>query len=321
MNLVPILTGDVRPTCDANGVHTAFVMILEGHPVRFIIRPNLPLHLMVAWVCSDIAKALGSKNPSVAGESLNLIEGEDKGYDTIVTPGGPQRLRVFTSKGLTKFLMKSRHPAAESFCDELAKKNDDLMYYGIAFRGNLSAAEMISGLEARFTEKLAAVMEDNRRLRVDFMRAIANEPRATLAAEGMHPSHLFPYSAEEVERLQAQGFWVTKTWLENERVPSSQLSRLAASLVRRAKAYFAGETQLRNKMTRTLRRPNPSGKRVWLVHEKYLNAIYYGSLSPEGKAVLRRSLEILKRDDLAGEAAPQGDQGNLFRMDDYRRGA
>lgn len=154
MNLVPILTGNVKPTCGDDGVHTPFVMIIEGHPVRFIIRPNLPLHLMVAWVIVDVARALGSKKPQNAGESLNLIEGEDKGSDTIGTPGGPQRLRVFTSKGLTKFLMKSRHPAAERFQDELAKKNDDLMYYGIAFRETDAQA----GLAALIDAKLEALL-------------------------------------------------------------------------------------------------------------------------------------------------------------------
>lgn len=137
-----VVTGDLRPTCGDDYIHSPITWDIDGEPVRVIVRPNQPLDRVVMFVLTDVAKALGYASPRQAADSMALIEGEDRDSDSIRTPGGPQKLRVLTWKGLTKFLMRSNHEKAVAFQDVLAAKSSDLAFYGVAF-ADKSAAEGI----------------------------------------------------------------------------------------------------------------------------------------------------------------------------------
>lgn len=276
------------------------VKIFRGHELRIICNYAdgrlWPHRTGDIWpVAQDHAAPCNISRGSLR-DRIRDLEPSEKGVVSIDTLGGPQEFTIVNESASLRLIAGSRTPEGKALLKWMA----DL---AVSYRkGQLTAA-----LDTRLQSEVLAL-----RQKVEFLeRSMANEPRAILSPDAAHPSHLFPYSIHEVRRLQTEGFWITKEWLENERVPSSELSRLAASLVRRAKAHFAKELQLRNKMTRTLRRTNPSGKRVWLVHEKYLDALHYGGVSPEDKAVLRRRLEMFKRQDLGAELTALGDQQQL----------
>lgn len=153
-----VQTGNFHPTCGADEVHQAVTIEICGSPVRMIYRPNQPLERIPAFVMADVASALGYKNPHKAGESMNLIEGEDKGGEIISTPGGPQKLRVLTFKGLTKFLMRSNHQKAVEFQDALAAKSSDLAFYGVAF-ADQSALEAQSNASRLSKEDIQFIVQ------------------------------------------------------------------------------------------------------------------------------------------------------------------
>lgn len=119
---------------------------------------------------------------------MNLHEGEDRGYEIIVTPGGPQRIRVLTFKGLTKFLMRSSHQKAVEFQDSLASKSSDLAFYGVAFSDrsateedsiNLLVASTLSSLTARLDslESKAVNTVDILKERVDALEKAQARPQ------------------------------------------------------------------------------------------------------------------------------------------------
>jgi hypothetical protein len=115
-----------------------------------------------------------------------------------------------------------------------------------------------------------------------------------------------PYLAD-VERLRKEGFWVARSWLEREqRVTDEKIVTATRSLVGRAVAYFKGRVRLKTLQTRTLVR-GCGHKKVWLVHEKYLDALYFADASAEARS---KRLAILERADLGPE--PERKQGELF---------
>lgn len=125
--------GDSVPTCGPGRVHDPLIWDFAGQPVRVIVRPNQSTEKVVCFVQTDVGTALGAKDPKHAARSINLVEGEDQGVESLSTPGGPQKIKVLTFKGLTKFLMRSNHAKAIEFQDLLASKASDLAHHGIAF--------------------------------------------------------------------------------------------------------------------------------------------------------------------------------------------
>lgn len=154
MNLELIQTGNLHPTCGADYVHAAIVWHIFGQDVRVICRPNQPLDRILAFVQTDIAKALGYKDPAHAARSIGLTD-DDQGMELLSTPGGPQKMKVLTFKGLTKFLMRSNHEKAVEFQDVLASKSSDLTFYGIAFADGSAPEVLASQLSANITAKMA----------------------------------------------------------------------------------------------------------------------------------------------------------------------
>lgn len=155
-----VVTGNLRPTCGSDEIHNAITWDIGGSPVRVIVRPNQPLDRAVAFVLTDSASALGYKAAYDAARTMNLVDGEDKGSDLIRTPGGPQKLRVLTWKGLTKFLMRSNHEKAVAFQDTLAAKSSDLAFYGVAFadKSAVEGIQQAQGLTRVDLDAIAAVV-------------------------------------------------------------------------------------------------------------------------------------------------------------------
>lgn len=102
---------------DENKMVRAFTF--EDVPVRTIVREG---NKWREWfVAADVCKILGIKgsvtlaldgHPNQPGTGL---EGDEKGVDTINTPGGLQQIRMVNEPGLYKLIFKSRLPAAKDF--------------------------------------------------------------------------------------------------------------------------------------------------------------------------------------------------------------
>lgn len=64
------------------------------------------------FVAKDVCEALGLGSVSTACRKLDE---DEKGSDTITTPGGPQKLVTVTEPGLYKLIMRSNRPDAAAF--------------------------------------------------------------------------------------------------------------------------------------------------------------------------------------------------------------
>ena len=155
MNLQLVTTGNIVPTCANDFKHRPFPLDYfgQGFSINAIIRPNQPVDRTLGLVQTDVARALGYKNPACAGQSMNLVEDQDFSYERIIGANGTHKTKVLTIKGLTKFLMRSDHKKAIEFQDMLASKSSDLAFYGIAFRDQ-SAADYLQGGPAPTTPYL-----------------------------------------------------------------------------------------------------------------------------------------------------------------------
>lgn len=84
------------------------VRSFEGHEVRVAGTHERPM-----FVAGDLCGVLGIKN---AADTLNKrIPEDEKGVETIYTPGGEQKLAVVTEAGLYRLVFRSNKPEAERF--------------------------------------------------------------------------------------------------------------------------------------------------------------------------------------------------------------
>lgn len=83
------------------------MFMFEAHAVRVAGTAEEP-RFVVADVCA--ALELGRTNDAVSG-----LDADEKGTDTIRTPGGPQEMLTVTEPGLYALLARSRKPAAKRF--------------------------------------------------------------------------------------------------------------------------------------------------------------------------------------------------------------
>lgn len=82
----------------------------NGQSVRSVIRHGQPW-----FVADDVCRILGIKH--TPDTVRKVIHEDQKGVDTIYTPGGPQRMLLVSESGLYKLVFASRKPEAEAFCD------------------------------------------------------------------------------------------------------------------------------------------------------------------------------------------------------------
>lgn len=158
MQLQIFHTGNVVPTCGEDGVHTPTIWYFNGFPVRVIFRPNLPADRALAFVQTDVAAALGYKDPKHAARSMNLIESEDCSVESVSTERGERQTKVLTFKGLSKFLMRSDHKTAVEFQDWLAGKSSDLAFHGFAVADKSAKDEMARMDDSVSRQELNAVL-------------------------------------------------------------------------------------------------------------------------------------------------------------------
>ncbi|MGY0790972.1 phage antirepressor KilAC domain-containing protein [Azospirillum argentinense] len=79
----------------------------EGLAVRVMERAGEPW-----FVLADVCRVLEVGNPSDAARRL---DDDEKGVDTVDTPGGPQNITVINESGLYSLILTSRKPAAKRF--------------------------------------------------------------------------------------------------------------------------------------------------------------------------------------------------------------
>lgn len=80
----------------------------EGAEVRVIQTPQGP-----RFVAADVCRVLGWKNAS--DQIAKLLDDDEKGIDSIYTPGGPQEILTITEPGFNKLLTRSRKPIGKRF--------------------------------------------------------------------------------------------------------------------------------------------------------------------------------------------------------------
>jgi prophage antirepressor-like protein len=91
------------------GSALALALDYDGRQVRMAGTPAAP-----RFVAADVCGVLGY-GPTRVTEVLSVLDEDEKGYDEIVTPGGPQSLLTVTEPGLYKLISRSRKPAARRF--------------------------------------------------------------------------------------------------------------------------------------------------------------------------------------------------------------
>jgi anti-repressor protein len=64
------------------------------------------------FIASDVAKLLGYK---VARDATRILDQDEKGEQTVLTPGGPQKLGVINESGLYSLILLSRKPEIKKF--------------------------------------------------------------------------------------------------------------------------------------------------------------------------------------------------------------
>jgi hypothetical protein len=286
MNLLKLVqTGDVRPTCGTDNIHTPIEYEICGCKVRAIIRPNQILERRPAFVLTDVAKALGYARAHEAGSGMNLVDGEDKGSDLIRTLGGPQNLRVLTWKGLTKFLARSNHERAQQFLDVLAQKSSDLAFYGIAF-ADASATEGMARMDAAVQETLNVIAAELKSLK-EFCFGLAIDqqkltelvqansalaiPGAVYRSSGYVPRTQLPVLDETAKRnMRARGYVTAASFLTREIGQPPAFGR-AASLARRTANYC---DQSSVPVFRFLRSPKAKSGPVLYLHQDSLKLVH-----------------------------------------------
>ncbi len=63
------------------------------------------------FVSKDVCSILAIRT----NDALNSLDEDEKGYDTIVTPGGPQEMGIVSESGLYSLILRSRKPEAKKF--------------------------------------------------------------------------------------------------------------------------------------------------------------------------------------------------------------
>lgn len=74
--------------------------------VRVIMKEGEPW-----FVAKDVCDILQTRT----NDTLNALDDDEKGYDTIVTPGGPQQFAILSESGLYSCVLRSRKPEAKQF--------------------------------------------------------------------------------------------------------------------------------------------------------------------------------------------------------------
>lgn len=79
----------------------------EGNAVRVV-----EWHDDQWWVLADVCRVLEIKNPA---DVARRLDDDEKGIDTIETPGGPQQMVIVSEAGLYAVIQQSRKPVARRF--------------------------------------------------------------------------------------------------------------------------------------------------------------------------------------------------------------
>lgn len=138
---------------------TPYLFDFNGHPLRTFNIDGEP------WlVAKDVCAALGLANTSRAVEKMDE---DEKGFTTIHTLGGPQRLRTVNESGLYSFIFKSRKPDAKAFQKWVtsvvlpAIRKDGMYVIG---EEHAMTEEDLAALSKRVIEALDAKLNDKQQL-------------------------------------------------------------------------------------------------------------------------------------------------------------
>lgn len=74
--------------------------------VRVVIRGGEPW-----WVAGDVCRVLGTQ----VRDANRILDEDEKGVDSIHTPGGDQRVSIVNEPGLYSLILRSRKPEAKAF--------------------------------------------------------------------------------------------------------------------------------------------------------------------------------------------------------------
>lgn len=91
----------------ATPANSPFDFTFEGTPIHILGDAKDP-----KWVLADVCRVLEVGNTADAARRL---DDDEKGVDTIDTPGGSQQTTVINESGLYSLILTSRKPAAKRF--------------------------------------------------------------------------------------------------------------------------------------------------------------------------------------------------------------
>jgi prophage antirepressor-like protein len=78
----------------------------ENHEIRTVLIDGEP------WVVAkDVCDVLEIRT----NDALNTLDDDEKGYEIVVSPGGPQQMAIVNEPGLYSLILRSRKPEAKKF--------------------------------------------------------------------------------------------------------------------------------------------------------------------------------------------------------------
>lgn len=141
-------------------------LVFEGHSVRVINRDGTPW-----WVAADVAAVLDINRTE---DAVRRLDDDEKGADSIRTPGGPQQMTTINESGLYSLVLTSRKPAAKRFKKWVTAEVLPAIRRTGGYSQTSSVDAIREAVDAAFHERLPMLIET-------IIRGIMREPLITPA--------------------------------------------------------------------------------------------------------------------------------------------
>lgn len=148
------------------------------------------------FVAADVLKALGLDRTS-----LERLDADEKGVDSIHTLGGEQKVTIINESGLYSLTLTSRKPKAKEF----KKWVTSVVLPAIRKTGSYTAAPIQFNLPANMAEALRLAADSIEKLEAAEMKLLEVAPKVKTYNEIMNSDGLFNFR-EVAGQLTALGF-------------------------------------------------------------------------------------------------------------------
>ncbi len=129
------------------------------------------------FVANDVCNVLEVRT----NDTLNSLDDDEKGYDSIVSPGGTQKMAIINEAGLYSTILRSRKPEAKKFkrwiTHEVLPSIREKGAYSIGVPKTLSEALFMAAEQAKKIEEQDRYIESSKP-KIDFFDSVADSKDA-----------------------------------------------------------------------------------------------------------------------------------------------